>query len=198
MKCYTYYNRVNNRVRSIVCLMLTLLMIAAAAVCPAAAFAQVSELTAIDGGAAILVDSRTGTVLYEQNADQPVAPASTTKIMTALLVVESVQRGQVKPDDLVELTEEIMHNVPSDASRRVSNSYRTPSCTRKPAFSRFVRTSFGERSSAAPIETVRPAISRTATRRNNAFFIVFAFFQFMVTLTVLWTNPPLLSARFFL
>lgn len=113
MKCYTYYNRI----KGVVCLVMTLLLIAAAAVCPAAAFAQVSELTAIDGSAAILVDSRTGTVLYEQNADQPVAPASTTKIMTALLVVESVQRGQVKADDLVELTEEIMHDVPSDASR---------------------------------------------------------------------------------
>ena len=113
MKRYTYYNRM----KSVICLLMTLLMIVAAAVCPYTAFAQVSELTAIDGSAAILVDSRTGKVLYEQNADQPVAPASTTKIMTALLVAEAVRRGDVSPDDFVELTDEIMRNVPSDASR---------------------------------------------------------------------------------
>jgi len=38
---------------------------------------------------AILLDELTGKVLYERNADAPQYPASTTKIMTALLVIES-------------------------------------------------------------------------------------------------------------
>src|SRR3954447_14522983 len=37
---------------------------------------------------AIVVESLTGRVLYEKNADEPQFPASTTKIMTALLVIE--------------------------------------------------------------------------------------------------------------
>lgn len=37
---------------------------------------------------AIVIDALTGKVLYEKNADAPQYPASTTKIMTALLVIE--------------------------------------------------------------------------------------------------------------
>src|SRR6516225_3419977 len=37
---------------------------------------------------AIVIDELTGKVLYEKNADAPQFPASTTKIMTALLVIE--------------------------------------------------------------------------------------------------------------
>jgi len=42
----------------------------------------------ISAGAAILMDAGDGTVLYEYNADQKMYPASTTKIMTALVVLE--------------------------------------------------------------------------------------------------------------
>src|SRR5687768_14748206 len=38
---------------------------------------------------AIVIDGLTGKSLYEKNADTPQYPASTTKIMTALLVIES-------------------------------------------------------------------------------------------------------------
>lgn len=38
---------------------------------------------------AIVIDALTGAVLYEKNADEPQFPASTTKIMTALLVIEA-------------------------------------------------------------------------------------------------------------
>ena len=38
---------------------------------------------------AIVIDALTGAPLYEKNADQPQFPASTTKIMTALLVIEA-------------------------------------------------------------------------------------------------------------
>ncbi len=115
---YTYYNnRVCSRgFRAALCLLLALLLTVAALLSPATAFAA-DKLAQIDGTAAILVDGRTGTVLYEQNADEPVAPASTTKIMTALLVVEAIAEGRVRPDDMVELTDAILTNVPSDASR---------------------------------------------------------------------------------
>jgi len=38
---------------------------------------------------AIVIDAFTGQTLYEKNSDQPQFPASTTKIMTALLVIEA-------------------------------------------------------------------------------------------------------------
>jgi len=46
---------------------------------------------ALDCGGAILVDARTGQVLFEKNADQQYFPASITKIMTCLLVLEYVE-----------------------------------------------------------------------------------------------------------
>ena len=43
---------------------------------------------AISAGSAILIDASDGTVLYEYNADKKMYPASTTKIMTALVVLD--------------------------------------------------------------------------------------------------------------
>jgi D-alanyl-D-alanine carboxypeptidase (penicillin-binding protein 5/6) len=48
-----------------------------------------AEPPQIDAGACILIDSKTGDILYEKNSqDQTVFPASTTKIMTAILALE--------------------------------------------------------------------------------------------------------------
>ncbi len=45
---------------------------------------------------AILMESETGKVLYEMNADQPLLPASITKIMTLLLVMEAIEAGKLR------------------------------------------------------------------------------------------------------
>jgi len=50
---------------------------------------------------AILVDLKTGAVLYEKNADEQVPPASITKIMTMLLVIEAIKSGKISFDDIV-------------------------------------------------------------------------------------------------
>ena len=50
---------------------------------------------------AVLMDAATGTVLYEQNADEALPPASVTKIMTLLLVMEAVDAGAIKLTDMV-------------------------------------------------------------------------------------------------
>lgn len=49
----------------------------------------------IDAQAYILVDSKTGQILYEQNPDKKLYPASTTKIMTAVLALENGSPGQI-------------------------------------------------------------------------------------------------------
>jgi len=53
---------------------------------------------------AILMDATTGTVLYEQNADEALPPASVTKIMTLLLVMEAVESGAMKLTDMVSVS----------------------------------------------------------------------------------------------
>ncbi len=50
---------------------------------------------------AILMEASTGQVLYEQNADEALPPASVTKIMTLLLVMEAIDGGRLKYDDMV-------------------------------------------------------------------------------------------------
>jgi len=50
---------------------------------------------------AILIEQETGTVLYEHNADEQRAPASITKVMTMLLIVEALEAGKIGIEDPV-------------------------------------------------------------------------------------------------
>lgn len=52
----------------------------------------------VSAGAAILIDGEDGTVLYEKSADQKMYPASTTKIMTALVVLETLEELELGLD----------------------------------------------------------------------------------------------------
>jgi D-alanyl-D-alanine carboxypeptidase (penicillin-binding protein 5/6) len=55
--------------------------------------------------AAILMEASTGTILFEKNAEEELEPASITKIMTMALVLEQVEQGNLKYDDLVTASE---------------------------------------------------------------------------------------------
>lgn len=65
-----------------------------------AATAQAAELTGIQAKSALLMASD-GTVLFEQNADESLPPASVTKIMTMLLTMEAIDEGRVSLDDKI-------------------------------------------------------------------------------------------------
>jgi len=52
----------------------------------------------------ILMDAHTGKVLIEQNADDPLDPASLTKIMTDYVIADALMAGKVKPTDLVPIS----------------------------------------------------------------------------------------------
>lgn len=54
---------------------------------------------------AVLMDIATGTVLYEQNAHERLAPASVTKVMTMLLIMEAIDSGKISWDDAVTVSE---------------------------------------------------------------------------------------------
>lgn len=53
----------------------------------------------------ILMEADTGTVLLEENADTPLPPASVTKIMTVLLVMDAIADGKIKMDEMVSVSE---------------------------------------------------------------------------------------------
>ena len=55
----------------------------------------------IDAKSAVLMDAETGKVLYEQNPDEPLPPASVTKVMTLLLVMEAIDAGKISLTDMV-------------------------------------------------------------------------------------------------
>lgn len=54
---------------------------------------------------AVLMETATGTVLYEKNAHERLAPASVTKVMTLLLVMEALENGRISWDDTVTASE---------------------------------------------------------------------------------------------
>ena len=78
----------------VVCLLLSLLPVQAGAV----------ELD-VAGKSALLMDIATGTVLYEKNAHELLAPASVTKVMTMLLIMEAIDSGKIKWEDTVTTSE---------------------------------------------------------------------------------------------
>ena len=59
------------------------------------------EDTKYDCKSAILIEASTGKVLYEQNADEALPPASVTKIMTLLIVMEAIEEGKIALTDMV-------------------------------------------------------------------------------------------------
>ena len=59
---------------------------------------------AVEAASAILMEKETGTILYEQNAHDKLEPASVTKVMTLLLVMEAIDSGRLSLDDTVTMS----------------------------------------------------------------------------------------------
>ena len=59
----------------------------------------------VPGKSALLMDVATGTVLFEQNAHEPLPPASVTKVMTMLLIMEAIDDGRICWEDTVTASE---------------------------------------------------------------------------------------------
>lgn len=55
----------------------------------------------VQARSAMLVDLKDGHVLYEQDADTPIPPASLTKVLTLYLVHEAVEAGRLRPEEMV-------------------------------------------------------------------------------------------------
>lgn len=72
----------------------------------AAALAAAGQAPAISASTAILIDAKDGTVLFERGADEKQYPASTTKIMTALVVLDICEELEVGLDSEVSIPAE--------------------------------------------------------------------------------------------
>ncbi len=74
-------------------------------------WAAVEALTTVEDiplkvPSAILMEKETGEILYELNSHERLAPASVTKVMTMLLVVEAIEDGKLRLDETVTATAE--------------------------------------------------------------------------------------------
>ena len=65
---------------------------------------QAVELN-LAGKSALLMDVNTGTILYESNSHEKLAPASVTKVMTMLLIMEAIDSGKITLNDMVTASE---------------------------------------------------------------------------------------------
>ena len=59
----------------------------------------------ITSGSCVLMDQKTGKVLYEHNAHEKLRPASVTKVMTLLLIMEALDNGIISLEDSVPCSE---------------------------------------------------------------------------------------------
>ena len=59
----------------------------------------------VEAKSATLMDVATGTILFEQNSHEPLAPASVTKVMTMLLIMEAIDSGKIGWSDSVTASE---------------------------------------------------------------------------------------------
>lgn len=93
------------------CKVLCLMLACISLTFPLSAMAEEPETAEVDAPAegtlslncksAILMEATTGNVLYAQNAEESLPPASVTKIMTLLLIMEAVDSGVASLDDTV-------------------------------------------------------------------------------------------------
>ena len=82
-----------------VCILLAAVLVLALPVTALAAELEVSAKSAV------LIDIATGTILYERDAHKPLAPASVTKVMTMLLIMEAIDSGRIRWEDTVTASE---------------------------------------------------------------------------------------------
>ncbi len=71
----------------------------------AASDAAIGQTLDIKAKSAILMEPVTGEILYESNSDEKVSPASITKIMSLLLIMEAIERGELTTETVVTASE---------------------------------------------------------------------------------------------
>ena len=103
---------INMKTRSLLSLLLLLCLFFSAAAPQAVALTAPS----VTAEAVLLADLDSGTILYEKNMHEKRPPASLTKIMTGLLAVEAVERGDINMDTVITAPADCWSGLDSDSS----------------------------------------------------------------------------------
>ncbi|MED4965312.1 D-alanyl-D-alanine carboxypeptidase family protein [Heyndrickxia coagulans] len=85
--------------------LVTCFMLASGVLVPEAFAAEKKNELAPEAKSAILIEQATGEVLYSKNSHEELPPASMTKIMTMLLIMEALDKGEIKMDEKVRTSE---------------------------------------------------------------------------------------------
>jgi len=72
---------------------------------PFASAEEASVKLAENASSAVLIERDTGTVIYDKNSHEKLPPASMTKIMTMLLIMEALDKGTIKLDEKIRTSE---------------------------------------------------------------------------------------------
>src|SRR5699024_4010750 len=60
---------------------------------------------ASDAKSAVLMEKDTGTILFSKNSHERLPPASVTKLMTLLLIIEAIDNNQLSLDEMIRISE---------------------------------------------------------------------------------------------
>lgn len=85
-------------------LIIPMMLVTSLAVTPQSAQAETDPLN-LTVDAAIMIDAETGKILYTKNAEQPLAIASMTKMMTEYLLFEAIEEGSITWDQQYMVTD---------------------------------------------------------------------------------------------
>ena len=77
----------------------------------------------VEAKAALLIDPDTEELLYARNIHERLYPASLTKIMTCLLVLESLDRGEIARDTVLTASDIAVNSIPPDGPTRGATSW---------------------------------------------------------------------------
>ncbi|WP_419881263.1 D-alanyl-D-alanine carboxypeptidase family protein [Peribacillus sp. B-H-3] len=91
--------------KRILSLSMTILLAASLIAPTALAAKKEGNQLAENASSAILIERDTGAVLYQKNSDQKLPPASMTKIMTMLLIMDAVDKGELKLNEKIRTSE---------------------------------------------------------------------------------------------
>lgn len=66
---------------------------------------QTGNFLNLESGSAVLIEQSTGQVLYDHNMHEQLRPASVTKVMTLLLIMEAIDREEISLETKIPCTE---------------------------------------------------------------------------------------------
>ena len=72
---------------------------------------------------AVLMDARTGKILYSQNPDVRIPPASLTKIMSMMVTFDAIRSGKVKLSDQIRVSRHAARQGGSRMGLRAGNAF---------------------------------------------------------------------------